>query len=92
MRLGGLIFLIIVGIACFFLLKKDSQIERNHKENERKRLKVSKEDYLKAHKSPWLNEEQQNEEIRRAKFEETKERVLRESEERNRKIKEESQD
>jgi hypothetical protein len=86
------ILLIIVAIACFFTLKWSNNVERKHKEKERKRLKVSKEDYLKAHKSPWLNEEQQNEEIRRAKFEETKARIHREAEERNRKKEEESQE
>ena len=89
----GLFFLIIVGIVIFFLEKKDSQIERKHKEKERERLKISEEDYLKADKalkSPWLSREQQEEEIRRAKFEETKTRVLRESAERRRK--EESQE
>ena len=91
----GLFFLIIVGIVIFFLEKKDSQIERKHKEKERERLKISEEDYLKAHKSlksPLLSREQQEEQIRRHNFEETKARVHREAEERNRKLKEESKE
>ena len=93
--MNGLIVLIVVAIACFFLLKWDKNMESKHKAKERKRLKVSKEDYNKAHKSlksEWLNEEQQNEQIRRTISEETKARVHREAEERNRKLKEESQE
>jgi hypothetical protein len=93
--MDGLILLIVVAIACFFILKWDNNVESKHKEKERKRLKISEEDYLKAHKSlksPLLSREQQEEQIRRHNFEETKARVHREAEERNRKLKEESKE
>jgi hypothetical protein len=86
--------LIIVAIACFFILKWNNN-ESKHKEKERKRLKISEDDYLKAHKSlksSWLSREQQEEQIRRHNFEETKARVHREAEERNRKLEEESKE
>ena len=87
--------LIIVAIACFFILKWSNNVESKHKEKERKRLKISEDDYLKAHKSlksSWLSREQQEEQIRRHNFEETKARVHREAEERNRKSEEESKE
>jgi hypothetical protein len=87
------ILLIFVAIACFLILKWDNNVESKNKEKERKRLKISEDDYLKAHKSlksSWLSREQQEEQIRRHNFEETKARVHREAEERNRKLEEES--
>jgi len=87
------ILLIFVAIACFFILKWSNNVESKHKEKERKRLKISEDDYLKAHKSlksSWLSREQQEEQIRRHNFEETKARVHQEAEERNKKLDEES--
>ena len=93
--MDGLILLIFVAIACFFVLKWDKNVETKHKEKERERLKISEEDYLKAPKSlksSLLSREKQEEEIRRHNFEETKARIHREAEERNRKKEEESQE
>ena len=87
------ILLIFVAIACFFILKWSNNVESKHKEKERKRLKISEDDYLKAHKSlksSWLSREQQEEQIRRHNFEETKARAHREAEEKNKKLEEES--
>ena len=89
-----IILLIFVAIACFFILKWIN-VESKHKEKERKRLKISEDDYLKAPKSlksSWRSREQQEEQIRRHNFEETKARVHREVEERNRKLEEESKE
>ena len=61
-----IILLIFVAIACFFILKWSNNVESKHKEKERKRLKISEDDYLKAHKSlksSWLSREQQEEQI-----------------------------
>jgi len=87
------ILLIFVAIACFFILKWLNNLPRNRKEKERKRLKISEDDYLKAHKSlksPWLSRDQQEEQIRRHNFEETKARAHRETEEKNKKLDKES--
>ena len=87
------ILLIFVAIACFLILKWDNNVESKNKEKERKRLKISEDDYLKAHKSlksSWLSREQQEEQIRRHNFEETKARAHREAEEKNKKLEEES--
>ena len=74
--------------------EKERYKERyTHKEKERKRLKISEDDYLKAHKSlksPWLSRDQQEEQMRRHNFEETKARAHRETEEKNKKLDKES--
>lgn len=89
--MDGSIILIVVLIIVVLSWKWVWNNESTSSKKERERLKISEEDYLnapKSLKSSLLTREQQEEQIRRYKFEQTKARILNEVEERNRKLKE----